>query len=263
MKIISRLRSIRPTRLLILAAALSLATFALGARCIEKTHVYVDGDGYTHITGRMYNDTDIQGAQLMLRGTLYDANNNVIATKDTPPCPPDLQPYSDIMFDIRFDNPGIPPHARFDVRLVSGLALPAPKANPDVVLFSKEAIRFTNIPFVPGILPFDEDDVLFGFELRNRTNNAYPVQGCSAVFDNQGTIIHAQSVELVEFDEDFNTTPAVVLAQELGFVTMIAEDVPAGPTQVRAWLWFGNKGQPTSQWQYVDSGLITIQTIRW
>ena len=263
MNVLSRLRNLRSRRLLIVVAFVSLAAAAVGARCIESTYVYVDADGYTHITGRMVNDTDIQGAQLVLRGTLYDANNNVIATKDAPPCPPDLQPYSEIMFDIRFDNPGIPPHARFDVRLVSGLALPAPKANPDIVLFSKDAIRFTNIPFVPGILPFDEDDVLFGFELRNRTDNSYPVQGCSAVVDNRGNIIHAQSLELVQFDEDYNVSPAVLLPQELTFVTMIAEDVPRGPTQVRAWLWFGTKGQPTSNWQYVDTGYITIQTIRW
>jgi hypothetical protein len=246
-----------------LLALLALGIAALGARCIERAYVYVDADGYTHITGRMVNDTDIQGAQLMLRGTLYDANNNVIATKDAPPCPPDLKPYSEVMFDLRFDNPGIPPHARFDVRLVSGMALPAPKANPDVVVFSSEAIRIVNIPFAPGILPFDSDDVLFGFELRNRTNNSYPVQGCSAVFDNQGNIIHAESVELVRFDDDFNASPAILQPQELTFVTMIADNVPRGPTQVRAWLWFGTKGQPTSNWQYVETGYITIQTVNW
>jgi hypothetical protein len=208
----------------------------------------------------MVNDTDIQGAQLMLRGSLYDAAGNVIATKDAPPCPPDLKPYSEIMFDIRFDNPGIPPHARYDVRPVSGLALPARKPDPDVVLFSSQAIRFENIPFAPGILPFDSNDVLFGFEIRNRTNNSYPIQGCSAVFDNQGKIIHAQSVELVQFDEDFNVSPAVLYPQELSFVSMIADEVPRGPIQVKAWLWFGTKGSPTSQWQYVETGLITIRT---
>ncbi len=260
MGILGAIRRIRPTRLLALTILAAVGVAAMGARCIEKPYVYVDGDGYTHITGRMVNDTDIQGASIMLRGTLFDANNNVIASKDSPICPPDLKPFSEAIFDIRFDNPGIPPHARFSVQAISGTALSAPKPNPDVVLFSAEAIRLENIPFAPGILPFDSNDVLFGFEVRNRTNNSYPIQGCSAVFDNQGNIVHAQSVELVQFDEDFGISPAVMGPQAHSFVTMIAEDVPRGPVQVRAWLWFGRQGDPTSQWQYVETNYITIVT---
>lgn len=261
MNILAAVRRVRLAKLAALGLLIAIGVAALGARCIEKPYVYVDKDGYTHITGRIVNDTDIQGAAIMLRGTLYDANNNIIATKDAPICPPDLKPFSESIFDIRFDNPGVPPHARFTVQAISGQALAAPKPTSDVVLFSSQAIRFDNIPFAPGILPFDSDDVLFGFEVRNRTNNTYPVQGCSAVFDNQGNIVHAQSVELVSFDEDFNISPARLGPQELSFVTMIAEDVPRGPVQVKAWLWFGNKGDATSQWQYVETSLITIRTI--
>jgi hypothetical protein len=251
----------RSTRLFAVGLLGLLAITALGARCIEKPYVYVDQDGYTHITGRMVNDTDIPGAQLMLRGTLYDAAGNVIATKDAPPCPPDLAAHSEVMFDIRFDNPGIPPHARFDVRPISGRALEAPLPNPDVVLFSAQAFRVENIPFAPGILPFDSNDVLISFDVRNRTNNSYPVQGCAAVFDQQGNIIHTDSVELVRFDENFGAIPAVAQPQEHAVVTLIADNVPRGPVQVKAWLWFGTKGSPTSQWQYVQTSLITIQTV--
>ncbi|MEX2245269.1 MAG: FxLYD domain-containing protein [Dehalococcoidia bacterium] len=261
MRVIPRaLRHARPVKLLALAVLGLAGVLTLGARCIERTYVYVDADGYTHITGRMVNETDIQGGQLMLRGTLFDAAGNVIATKDAPPCPPDLKPHGEIIFDIRFDNPGIPPHARYEVRPISGLAFSDPKPNPDIVLFFADAVRFEDIPFPPGILPFDSDDVLFGFDLRNRTDNRYPVQGCSAVFDNQGQIIDAESVELLRFDQEFNGTPAIIQPQEHAFVSMIAEDVPRGPVQVKAWLWFGTKGSPTSQWQYVETGLITIQT---
>ena len=250
----------RLARILAIGMLGFIAVAGLGARCIEKPYAYTDAEGYTHITGRMVNDTNIQGAQLTLRGTLYDAAGNVLATKDAAPCPPDLKANSEVIFDIRFDNPGIPPWARFEARPIAGLALEAPKPDPDVVLFSSAAIRIENIPFAPGILPFDSDDVLFGFRIRNRTDNAYPIQGCSAVFDNQGNIIHAQSVELVQFDEDYNVSPAVLYGQELTFATMIAKDVPRGPVQVKAWLWFGTKGSPTSQWQYVETGLITIVT---
>src|SRR6185295_19190946 len=85
-----------------------LGALALGARCIERTSIHVDADGYTHITGEMLNETDIQGTQIMLRGTLYDDQNNVVAQKDSPTCPPDSQPNSQIIFDIRFDNPNVP-----------------------------------------------------------------------------------------------------------------------------------------------------------
>jgi hypothetical protein len=247
-------------RALALLTLAGLAAFALGARCIERTSVWVDPEGYTHISGTMVNDTDIHGGQLLLRGTLYDGAGNVIATKDTPPCPPDLKAHSQVTFDIRFDNPGIPPHARYDVRPISGLAFDQAKPNPDVVLFLAEAIRFQNIPFAPGILPFDENDVLFGFRVRNRTNNSYPIQGCAAVFDQAGNVVYSISTEIIQVDENFNIEPAVLLPQELTFVTMIADDVPRGPVQVKAWLWFGRKGDTTSQWQYVETGMITIVT---
>lgn len=249
------------TRVAAFSAIVVMAVAGLGARCLENMHVFVDSEGYTHITGRMVNDTDIQGTNLVLRGTLYDGAGNVLATKDQAPCPPDLKPYSEIIFDIRFDNPNIPPHARFSVNLVSGKALPAPLPDPKVVLFGSQAIRFTGIPFAPGVLPFDESDVLFGFDVRNQTNNTYPVQACAAVYDQQGRIIYTSNGEVVQFDENFNISPAQLLPQERTFITFIADDVPVGPVQVRAWIWFATKDAPTSQWNWVDTGKITIQTV--
>jgi hypothetical protein len=130
-------------------------------------------------------------------------------------------------------------------------------------MFSAEAIRIENIPFAPGILPFDSDDILLGFEVRNRSNNTYPIQACSAVFDRQGNIVHAQSIEVIQFDENFGISPGTLLPQERTFVTAIARDVPRGPVQVRAWLWFGTKGAPTSQWQSVQTNHITIRSVNY
>jgi len=238
------------------------AAVTLGARCIEQPYAYVDSEGYTHITGRMVNDTDIQGAQLMLRGTLYDAANNVLATKDQAPCPPDLKPYSEISFDIRFDNPGIPPWDHFDVRHISGKALAAPLPDPDVVLFSAEAFRFEGLPPIPG-LPITDADVLFTFNARNRSQNTYLVQFCAIVIDNKSQVIDAVQTELVSIDENGNISPAVMTPLPYPVtVYAIADDVPKGPIQVKAWLWFGEKGASTSQWQYVETSLFTIQTER-
>ena len=248
------------------AAAFALlavvAVFSLGARCIERTSVHVDSDGYTHITGEMVNDTDVQGTRVMLRGTLYDGAGNVLATKDAPTCPPDTQPQQQTTFDIRFDNPNIPPHASFDVRPVSAITLTEQLPSPDVVLFFTDAARFEDVPPIPG-LGITDSDVLLTFNGRNRSGVTYEgVQGCSAVYDNQGNVIHVQSTELIQIDGAGNPSPATMNSAGPYTAFLIAEGVPKGPVQVRAWLWFGPKGAPTSQYQFVATPMITIQTIK-
>lgn len=257
--------AVRPTarrRLAVFAIFAAVALFTMGARCIERTSVNVDADGYTHITGEMVNDTDVQGTRVMLRGTLYDANGNVIATKDSPTCPPDTQPLQQTVFDIRFDNPNIPPHASFDVRPISAITLTQPLPNPDVVLFSTEAARFEGLPPIPG-LGITDNDVLLFFDGRNRSNVTYQgVQGCSAVYDNKGNVIHVQSTELIQLDETGFPEPATMDSVGPYSAFMIAENVPRGPVQVRAWIWFGPKDAPTSQYQFVATPMTTIKTIQ-
>lgn len=242
-------------------AVLALTSvLGLGARCIENTSVRVDSEGYTHITGKLVNDTDIQGAELTLRGTLFDAANNVIATKDQAPCPPDLSPYSEVMFDIRFDNPGIPPHDHYSVNMVKGRALPSKLLDPDVVLFNQEAIRFEGIPPIPG-LPITSNDVLFAFNARNRSQNTYTVQACGIVINNKSEVIYAVQTEVVDIDQGGGLVPFTMTPLPYPVsLYAIARNVPPGPIQVKAWLWFGPKDAPTSQYQYVETPLFSIQT---
>lgn len=240
---------------------LALGAFALGAKCIDRTSTYVDADGYTHITGEMVNDSNIQGTNIMLRGTLLDDAGNVVATKDAPTCPPDTQPHQQTAFDIRFDNPSVPPWTHFNVRPISGKALEAPLADPKVTLQFADANRYTSPIVVPG-LTISPKDVRLSFQLRNQTNNTYDgLQGCAAVIDQHGNFVFVVSKELLQQNEDGLLGPAVVGPQALGIVTMIAPDVPAGPVQVRAWLWFGKKGDPTSAYQFVATGLITLRSV--
>src|SRR5439155_3586952 len=89
----------RVATLLMLVVA---GAMALGARCIDRTSTYVDADGYTHITGEMVNDTNVQGTKIMLVGTLFNGDA-VVAQKVSPTCPPDTQPNNQTTFDIRFD----------------------------------------------------------------------------------------------------------------------------------------------------------------
>jgi hypothetical protein len=221
----------------------------------------VDADGYTHITGEMVNDTDVQGTQIMLQGTLYDANNNVVAQKTSPTCPPDTQPHQQTVFDIRFDNPNVPPWSRYEVRPISGKAQTSPLPDPKVVLFLAEAIRFTAPPLIPG-LPITTKDVFFRFRLRNQSDNPYAgVQGCAAVYDQSGKVVFVKSTEIIQENADGSISPATLGPQWLGYVYMVAENVPVGPVQVRVWLWFGPKDAPTSQYQFMTTGMITIQAV--
>ncbi len=251
----------RHWKLIAMPVLVAAAVASMGARCIERTSIRVDQDGYTHIQGEMVNDTNIQGTRIMLRGTLYDAADNVIATKDAPTCPPDTQPNQQTAFDIRFDNPNIPPHARYDVRPISGVTLEQPLPSPDVVLLFSEAARYEGLPPIPG-LGLTDDDVLFSFRGRNRSGNTYfGVQGCSAVYDNQGNVIHVESTELIQVGQDGYPEPATMDSAQPYTALMIAEGVPKGSTQVRVWLWFGPKDAPTSQWQFVATPMITIRTV--
>ena len=245
------------------AAAIALlaltAVFGLGARCIESTSVHVDKDGYTHVTGEMFNDTSIQGTHVMLRASLYDDQDNVVATKDALTCPPDTQAHDQSMFDIRFDNPNVPPFARYDVRPISGITLPAPLPDPDVVVLKTDAIRFTGIPDIPGI-PITDKDVLLEFGVRNRSGvTIVGVQGCAAVYDQHGNVVAAFTGEVTELGPGGIPQPAEFGSAAPATAFLIIRDVPTTPTQVRAWLWFGDKGAPTSPWKFFSTPLITIQ----
>lgn len=258
------LREATPSRRwrMLAASVLMLAgAWALGARCIERTSVHVDSDGYTHITGEMVNETDVQATKVMLRGTLYDAQDNVVAQKDAPTCPPDSQPQSQILFDIRFDNPNVPPYARYDVRPISATTLAAKLPDPDVVILQTDAARFEGLPPIPG-LGITDNDVLFEFGLRNRSPNRYTVQACSAVYDNTGAVLYAKQSEILQRDAQGHVSPAVLGSAGPASIFFIAKDVPKGPVQVRAWLWFGDKGAISSLYQFVQTPFITIQTIK-
>jgi len=252
---------IRRARLLAIVGGLAvLAVLAMGAKCVENTSVYVDDEGYTHIAGQMFNETDIQGRALMLRGTLYDANNNVIATKDAATCPPDLAPHSQVMFDIRFDNPGIPPHARYAVQAISGQAQDAQLTDPDVVVLGTDAIGFEGIPDIPG-LGLSDEDVFFSFDIRNRSATTYVgAQGCAVAYDNAGNVVAANQDELIQLDQNGFPHPAVLGNQFRTSVFMSLDEVPRSAAVVRAWIWFGNKADTTSQYRYIMTPPITIQT---
>lgn len=124
-----------------LAVAL-LTLLLLGARCIEHDTLYRDESGNLHIVGEIYNDTDVQGAQMVLGGTLYDGAGNVLATAQSPTCPYELSPHTRSTFDIEFrDSSGVPMPARYEVRAVSGKALTAALGPLHATLSNLKATR--------------------------------------------------------------------------------------------------------------------------
>jgi hypothetical protein len=248
-------------RLPLLLLVLLVGATAIGARCIERTSSHVDADGYTHVTGQMVNDTETQATGMMLQATLYDAANNIVATKTGPTCPPDSQPHQQTVFDLRFDNPNLPPWDHFAVAPVAGKAQPDLLPDPKMVLFFAEAVRFTSPIVLPG-LTISDKDVYFEFEVRNQTNNTYNgVQGCSAVYDQAGNVVFVDQREITQQTGPNAIGPVTVLPQQHARVFMVAKDVPAGPVQVRAWLWLGPKGAPTSQYQFMSTQMMTIQSL--
>lgn len=250
----------RRTRVAFVAmAVVVLGILASAARCIERTSTYVDSEGYTHITGEMVNDTGTQGTKMLLQGTLFDANGAVVAQKTAATCPPDSQPHQQIAFDIKFDNPIVAPWTRYEVVPLGGKALPTPLPDPRVVIFSSEAIRFTQPLQLPG-LSITTKDVFLGFELRNQSDDFFfGVQGCVAVYDQAGKAVYVKGEEMLG-DYGGIYLPAILGPQERTSVFMVATDVPKGPVQVRAWLWFGDKDDETSDYQFVSTGLVTIQS---
>lgn len=119
-----------------------LPILLVAARCVEHQTLYRDASGNLHIVGEIYNDTDVQGAEMILGGTLYDAAGNVLATAQTPTCPYELSPHARSTFDIEFrDSSGLPMPARYDVRPISGKALPQPLPPLKATLSSVRAAR--------------------------------------------------------------------------------------------------------------------------
>lgn len=96
----------------------------VGARCVDHQTLYRDDRGNLHVVGEIYNDTDVQGVDIVVGGTLYDAAGNVLASDQALICPNELSPHTRSTFDVEFHNSsGVPMPARYDVRPISGKTL--------------------------------------------------------------------------------------------------------------------------------------------
>lgn len=110
-----------------LLALAACSLFFVAARCVEHDRVVRDKDGNLHVTGELFNETDIQGAGMVVRGTIFDGDGNVIASATTPTCPRQLSPGDPVAYDIKFpDTQGAPEPASHKIEVVDGRALDTP-----------------------------------------------------------------------------------------------------------------------------------------
>lgn len=231
-----------------LAILTVVGVLTMGARCVENVTVHTDADGFTHISGEMFNDTDSQAVEMVVRGRLLDGQGNVIAEKDARICPPDISPHSQAVFDIEFDQPGLRQHASFDVYPVSGRAIDPPLPDPSILVLSRTANRAG-------------DDVLFVWKMRNRSDTAYAaLQGCAAAYNNVGEVVAAESSPFVFLDEEGEPAPeAGFYFEGPVFFWWVMEDVPSEARQVRGWVWIGEETSSTSDYRFLMTPKITIQ----
>jgi hypothetical protein len=212
----------------IVVAALGIA--GVGARCIENVTVRIDGDGYTYLLGEIYNDTEIQGSEMVLQATLFDGGHNVIATKAVDVmCPGDLAPHSHSAYAVRFDQPGLPPYASYEVRPVAGRALAEPASASGVEILSASA------HWTPRTA---RENVAISVSARN--GGAHAVTGvalCGVTYDGEGRVRSVTSQQRA-------VTIAAGDTKRFDF-TLRGQ---GGAATARAWLWFPGPTPGTSRY---------------
>lgn len=237
-------------RLAPLAAIAGLAFLAIGARCIENTSVQKDAQGYSHIYGEMINETDIQGSQIVVHGKLIDAAGAPIAETDAMICPPDLQPHSQAVYDIRFPAPVAPAVASHEVRPASGKALEAPLTDPQIELGYSEAAG-------------GDGAVIVAMGVFNRYEREHTrLRGCLAVYDLQGKVVFGGKVDVVSIDRlgDVHFNPSLRVNTPTLLAVAQFEGVPASAVTARGWIWIESTTPGTSTFQYLMTDQLAIES---
>src|SRR3990172_7618230 len=105
----------------------SLSVFLMSAKCIENDTVRRGINDDWTIFGEIHNETDVQGVQMLLQGTIFNDAGNVVGVAQAQTCPSELSPASLSVFAIRFnDSEAVGQPARHQVNVLSGKALEEP-----------------------------------------------------------------------------------------------------------------------------------------
>jgi hypothetical protein len=215
---------IRSRRIELLALLSVVAFLALGARCVENTSTRVDSEGYSHVYGEMYNETNIQGYGMLLRARLLAADGSVIAEQDGTLCPPDLAPQQHTVFDIRFGTPNLPAPSSFDVRAIAGQASDVQLPDPKIALLGASATR-------------QQGQAVLRMDIKNNSGMEHVnLNACVAGYDSAGKVIAARSVPLQNFNDQGTPIPSG-LGPNPDYALLRIQDPPAGLVTMRGWIW--------------------------
>lgn len=223
--------------------------FLLGARCIDHESLRKGPDGDWHLYGEIHNDTNVQGTQILLQGTLFDPSGRVVGVGQTYICPGDLSPGTFSVYDIRIKDSSaiVGPVAR-QVNVLSGKAVPEhlPPLPVTDINFTTTATRAAD-----GSVSWEID-----FHYSPPTDgpvSSGPVYGCAAFYDASGNVV---SVERPD-------TPDVGQYHISGFSELKRDmdpTVPADAVSFRGLFWFpsSDSAQFESNFAPVISDLIAI-----
>ena len=238
----------RTPRLLMGCVLAGLSIFLMSAKCIENDTVRRGSeDDDWHIYGEMHNETDIQGAQMFLQGTLLNADGSSLTSARVATCPRELSPGSLSVFDVRFEgSSALQEPTGHKVNVASGKALdqPLPKLN---LISSGTATK--TLSTLEVIIKY-----------RNSEPQAAPLSMCLAMYDAGGSVV--QMYPGGSFTIFLG--PAKVDADSASALTLPATSLAVEATQIRYWIWLlgpdaaAGGDPPSSDHQAFVSDLIPI-----
>lgn len=153
-----------------------LLLFATGARCVERDTVRRDRDGNIHIYGELFNETGVQGVDIGVEGSLFDAAGELLASATAFTCPGELSPGKPVVYDIAFEaSAGLPNPASHKVNVARGAARPAPL--PELTTAPVVSVRLI------GSL------IHFKIELAPQPGIAGEYYMCGALYDSEGNVV--------------------------------------------------------------------------
>ena len=197
----------------------------VAATCVQNETLYRDDAGDWRLVGEMRNDYDVSGADILVRGSLFDADGNLIATADAMPCPKQLPAHSTISFGLHFINSADRDPASYDVRVIGGHALEQALPDSGLNLDGFTARR------MPGGIIIVGQVVNAG----TRTYVSSPT-GCAAFYDANGHVITQLTLE------NFGVTlPIHARSSQRVNVPLADGFVAPGAVSVRLWLAANNE----------------------
>jgi hypothetical protein len=210
-------------RSLRLAITLGLAGglfFLIGARCVENDALRRGPDGNWHLYGELFNETDVQGVGMIVQGSIFDADGNLLSSATKPTCPQELSPGKPVVYDITFPTTNfLPEPASYKVTVSDGAALETPL--PELTI----APALTVEEVAGNLLKFE---VAFGPAPGYTGGYAF----CLAFYDGEGDVIALPM-------DGFSGGPAGV---PVSFTTNFDRDRLPGAVSMRFWIFATGDG---------------------